>query len=727
MAAYLYWLDQQRLISLAGTGYGGSIYFYNTGTTTLAPIYSDSGLTTPMANPVVVAAGDVVPSIYLDSSVTYRQRIVYTNGEILDKDPYNPVQDLYLRAQLASNTGSTIIGHKGSGTGAVTTTVANKIGLDIITPEDYGAVGNGTTDDTTALSNAMTYCNSVGRALTLTPGKTYSFSQLTVPDNLTIKGAGAKLRTRTGLTGSSISLTLGDNVSVDELYISSPGTEANSYILFMNPGSRVRNLYVFADTQRTGEGIWTRGQDVRIDRLVTNKVDRPIHVNNGDVTTPTTNFYLGYLECRSYVRGFRATNTDKWFFGDYSMRDRSPNASYTAGHNGILITDCQNWSVGSGVIHQSGEHAIRIATTTRKTLAGKVGNVYVDSSGGCGFKINPVMVYPATNITVASLYGIDIGDETELGFGENKELIRIAHASDIRIGPAWADTKNEVRSSIYLLKLNNASNITVESLGGVDNNAGIILDRDADVGTMAYGTASISGTVMTVTAKVSGSGNFVVGSPVWAGTTYYGYITSLGTGTGGTGTYNMSQSSTLASTSVKARQAGTSGNVTATASISGTTLTVTAITSGTFDIGTLIYVGNTTYGYITAFGTGTGTTGTYTLSQSSTLASGVLFGATRIAGPVTDIRVNNYGGVLKNPSSAITVDMADITLSDIFVNFGHARGWSTNILAFNNGAPNITGPINLTGAIGGSVAPVIANKPASSPVYTHVQYAGTTY
>lgn len=55
-----------------------------------------------------------------------------------------------------------------------------------------------------------------------------------------------------------------------------------------------------------------------------------------------------------------------------------------------------------------------------------------------------------------------------------------------------------------------------------------------------------------------------------------------------------------------------------TASISGNTLTVTAVSSGTLEVGTLIYGTNNIPAntFIQALGTGTGGTGTYTLSQT---------------------------------------------------------------------------------------------------------------
>lgn len=88
MAAKLHFLDQRRLIDSNGIADGSSVYFYLTGTSTVAPIFSDNALSVPMANPVVVGSGAAVPNIYLDDSITYRRLIVYTDGTSDDTDPY---------------------------------------------------------------------------------------------------------------------------------------------------------------------------------------------------------------------------------------------------------------------------------------------------------------------------------------------------------------------------------------------------------------------------------------------------------------------------------------------------------------------------------------------------------------------------------------------------------------------------------------------------------------
>jgi RHS repeat-associated protein len=139
--------------------------------------------------------------------------------------------------------------------------------------------------------------------------------------------------------------------------------------------------------------------------------------------------------------------------------------------------------------------------------------------------------------------------------------------------------------------------------------------------TTAIATGSISGTTLTVTATASGAlavGQVLVGPGVAPGTV----ISALGTGTGGTGTYTLGTSQTVGATTLAAISAPTAPAF-VTGSISGTTLTITAVTSGTVALGQKV-LGATPGTVITAFGTGTGGTGTYTVSVSQSTSSAAL-------------------------------------------------------------------------------------------------------
>jgi hypothetical protein len=140
------------LIDSNGIADGASIAFYLTGTTTPSTIYSDVGLTTPLTNPVVVGAGAAVPSIYLSDAVTYRRVITYADGSTDDTDPYTA--PYVASAELAASGGSALVGFLQSGTGAVARTAQAKM-RDVVSVKDFGATGDGVTDDSAAIQAAV--------------------------------------------------------------------------------------------------------------------------------------------------------------------------------------------------------------------------------------------------------------------------------------------------------------------------------------------------------------------------------------------------------------------------------------------------------------------------------------------------------------------------------------------------------------------------------------------
>jgi hypothetical protein len=158
-------------------------------------------------------------------------------------------------------------------------------------------------------------------------------------------------------------------------------------------------------------------------------------------------------------------------------------------------------------------------------------------------------------------------------------------------------------------------------------------------------TGSISGTTLTVTAITNGTiaiNQALFGVNVSQATV----ITALGTGTGGIGTYTINQSQSVASTQMNSATVG----AVVTGDISGTTLTVSAVTSGTLTVGQTIQGSTVTaQTIITALGTGTGGAGSYTVNNSQTVTSRTLYGLNWSVLPSTD-------GAF---SSATSVDIVD--------------------------------------------------------------------
>jgi len=146
-------------------------------------------------------------------------------------------------------------------------------------------------------------------------------------------------------------------------------------------------------------------------------------------------------------------------------------------------------------------------------------------------------------------------------------------------------------------------------------------------------TGSTSGTTLTVTSVSSGT--IAINQSLYGiGVLPETVITALGTGTGGTGTYTINRSQTVASGSMSTATVG----AVVTATIAGTLMTVSGVTSGVLHVGQTVQgVGVTLGTIITALGTGSGGVGTYTLSVASTVAVGVtMFGINFSVLPSTD-------------------------------------------------------------------------------------------
>lgn len=131
-------------------------------------------------------------------------------------------------------------------------------------------------------------------------------------------------------------------------------------------------------------------------------------------------------------------------------------------------------------------------------------------------------------------------------------------------------------------------------------------------GTIAQSCMTVSSVTGSLSSAIGSSTNFVF-SKTDPAQGYLGTgptITSQISGTaGGVGSYRLSQSFTDAT-------------ATFTGAISTTTLTVSAITQGSIQIGQLVVGAGVTAGTkVTAFGNGRGGTGTYTLSASSSVSS----------------------------------------------------------------------------------------------------------
>jgi hypothetical protein len=135
---------------------GGLLYTYQAGTAISKATYTSSSGLIPNANPIVLSSTGRVPfEIWLTQGVSYK--FVLKTSAFITIGTYDNIAgaadpaDIY--AALAASSGSSLVGFIQSGSGAVATTAQAKL-RESVSVLDFGAVGDGVTDDTAAFAAA---------------------------------------------------------------------------------------------------------------------------------------------------------------------------------------------------------------------------------------------------------------------------------------------------------------------------------------------------------------------------------------------------------------------------------------------------------------------------------------------------------------------------------------------------------------------------------------------
>lgn len=170
---------------------GAKLYTYLSGTSTPQSVFTTSALNVAHANPVVADANGILPICYL-AAVSYRFTVTASDGTTIF-----PAQDNiydFAQLQLGGSGGSALVGFIQAGSGAVARTAQSKL-RERITPEDFGAVGDGTTDDYAALVLAVAAVPANGGTLSLAQGAIYKTTQILqiARGNLVVEGNSAEI------------------------------------------------------------------------------------------------------------------------------------------------------------------------------------------------------------------------------------------------------------------------------------------------------------------------------------------------------------------------------------------------------------------------------------------------------------------------------------------------------------------------------------------------------
>lgn len=177
---------------------GGKIFTYAAGTTSPLVTYTSRAGDTPNTNPIILdAAGRTPQQVWSTEGVLYKYVVTDANNVLIRS--WDNIGGTVVGADLAQDLASTTDNNKGDAlvgfrqsnasgflTGSVGRTVNAKL-QEFVSVLDFGAVGNGITDDTVAIRNAVT----ASRSVMFPVGYTFRItSEIVVPASTNLFGEG---------------------------------------------------------------------------------------------------------------------------------------------------------------------------------------------------------------------------------------------------------------------------------------------------------------------------------------------------------------------------------------------------------------------------------------------------------------------------------------------------------------------------------------------------------
>lgn len=292
------------------------------------------------------------------------------------------------------------------------TDIARTLGerfADIVNVKDFGAVGDGVTDDTSAIQAAM----DAGVESLLMPDR-YAISRpLTLSKSKKVFGS-PELITPSGLVFEDPLLT----ITAPDVYI--------------------EKLTIRSDAICQCVGVHVLGVNCNIGYLGTENIVRPLSFGEdsleGNYTYTDLNATLGGYNFKNYIRGIKGNHAKNVRIGSGVMSGRAT-AFMSPGYNGILLEYCCDWRFDTQVIEDAAEHAIRFSGYSHDiTFTG----VLIKRCGGSGIKVNSGRtaddLYPCKNITFGDVIIVDCGDTSGITEPNRPaEAVRLSYCQGVTI------------------------------------------------------------------------------------------------------------------------------------------------------------------------------------------------------------------------------------------------------------------------------------------------------
>ena len=261
---------------------GAKYYFYLSGTTTPATVYSDAGLTTPHTNPVIADSAGRFAPIFFAPTIAIRAVLKKADNSTITKFDFDPIPSSISAAEAAASGGAGLLGYSQAetyGAGTVGEALQREV---VATLVPYSVDNTGATDCSAGLQGWID--NNPGKDLRLPPGTYKILSSVNILRGVTISGVRNRTtilmgtQNMTGLVvgdGTLITRNLCGNVLIRDIdFNAATGVTASS------SGSCIYTNYTY---NTTIENCTFYGLDASTKKLY-----------NGVATSKGTNVWLRY-------------------------------------------------------------------------------------------------------------------------------------------------------------------------------------------------------------------------------------------------------------------------------------------------------------------------------------------------------------------------------------------------------------------------------------------------
>jgi hypothetical protein len=435
---------------------GGKIYTYAAGTTTNQATYTSNSGSAFHTNPIILDSAGRVPSggeIWLQLGIGYKF-VVKTSTEVLiatyDNIPSsaqppaaNDDDSIMYEQGYTVTAGSFVVGKiyriasvgttnfttigavnnivgthfiatgvgTGTGTAELSQTVETKL-RQTVSVIDFGAVGNGVTDDTAAIQAAIDAVNAAGGGVVNFPAGTYACANLWPKDNVTLQGA-SKLSTKLINNSSYYSiittwrLAPGSSQPVISAYVLTAPRTSNFNVFNMlldgqydlNPDGGDDNhqhgIYLFKTTNCSVvncqmQNIWYVGVEVYYDCFdVTVRQNSFYHVGDKATIVAPTGLYYGIGLDNGVTRCSAISN----YFDDCGHAFNSI-VDFLHGEDCIIESNTFGTLKGLFLTHRNGGKRLIV----RNNVGNECGSSFIaitadaGQQAGGGYCENPVIV-----------------------------------------------------------------------------------------------------------------------------------------------------------------------------------------------------------------------------------------------------------------------------------------------------------------------------------------------